>query len=1597
MWALGTTEESDFTSVDGKETWTHEIDIGDLPEGTHNVLIRATDNAGNESFSTPNDIVVDPASDIPSVSISTPETDQVVGQQLLVLGTADDDDEVAQVQVQLNDTTPRTADGTDYWSVSFDLDTLDDGRHSLRATAVDDGGIESEAVVRSFVLDTTGPAITVEEPSQSTTIGGRVAVGGSVSDANGLVAIDIRVEQGAVEDNASEAGESEDGQRVLFRDEQSIRRRRSEDDFSFRIDTREMPDGPIVVWLSGEDVFGNITDQPHLLFVDNEPPALRIDQIDDTGELPPEVAFPDNFVLTGRVGDTSGIEAFTYRLNGGDPQSIELAPGDPFWALPLSPQDAGNRARLDFVATDNAGNTTTQRVDVPLDQEADLPTVELLEIETPLFIAGSAQDDDGVAAVEYRHSDADQWQRLETSGSFVISLADLEPFGAVAGGSGAAVPAGETELLIRAIDTTGRIGPEVEVVQTVPPSEPRLALPRMETSVGEETVTQDLYHGRVLTGGQPATIRGTVDPGVRPGEIRQMRYRIDDGEWSTQRVSPSDMEEGLLVYEFDLDRREEAGRHSLDIEIESVGADGIDAEPTVTDRFSTWYYRLDELPEEPDPDETYLTEIPDPAELNLVDARSEAPLTNGGVLRFRNERPLVGVVPGVELTAAEIRPVVPGLEVNVVDGAAVVAPSAAFEAQEVTLVAQAADGTEWTAEPISVAFDETAPTVEIVSPRPSTIARTLEELTVSAFDDTALETVTAAINGGTPGEVAAAEDGSYRLEINDNLGQGPLSLEVQATDTLGNSRVVVATGVLDTTPPTVQLISPRSDDPVNGEITLAFAVDDLSPLSEVVWAPAGEESAVTVEPTRTVEVPIRLQDRDQETARPVIIVTDAAGNSTTEPVELNVEPESDRPQLAVQLPVEDSIHRTDFNLSGTVFDDDGPAEVWYQIDDGDPVSIGTGTNFTIPIRVAELGDNEHTISVFARDRGGVESEVIERRVQVSLAPPTGSVTAPAIERRNRSAVTIEGTAVDANGIGQVEVSLDNGVSFVAASPTPDEEIGWDRWTFDLDTTVLRDGLHAVQYRITDTLGTASLFFHLITIDNTAPELTVTTPVEREILGEELTISGRVLDDGGLQGVSYRLAPVDVAPQEDEEWRSLELLPGGVVRATVPAPMTGGDWNIALRAQDDAGNLRDVSRNVRTTTRLEDIPSLQVISPLDGEARSGRFVVSGIVPSFGGYDQVFVTVDGQEAEELRPDSSGLFWTPLNRDDLSVGIHEIEIRAVSSIGAPDLVHRRTVEQQEFGPWVRVESHRSGELVGARPEISGLAGYFFPTVEGLEPGSREYRRAVAPYAIERIEVSLDNGKTFDEARGREAWRYRLETGEFPDGPTPILIRATAVDGSITVRRKILRLDTRAPQVAIDQPRDGGRFNDSVFVSGTAGDENGLDRVELIVRDGSKNRYATPEFIQGLYVDMHFLGATQWEFGAGLTFFDNNVKLQGQVGNALDGRFSGTVVGGKLLANVASLPLSYVLGPDWEFLSGALAVGANFSYFSMENDPRVDTGLVLGGIVGQLEFPIVTREARMFNSFSLYTEFQFWFISSDIEGGTETKISFGLRTQLL
>jgi hypothetical protein len=177
-------------------------------------------------------------------------------------------------------------------------------------------------------------------------------------------------------------------------------------------------------------------------------------------------------------------------------------------------------------------------------------------------------------------------------------------------------------------------------------------------------------------------------------------------------------------------------------------------------------------------------------------------------------------------------------------------------------------------------------------------------------------------------------------------------------------------------------------------------------------------------------------------------------------------------------------------------------------------------------------------------------------------------------------------------------------------------------------------------------------------------------------------------------------------------------------------------------------------------------------------------------------------------------------------------------------------------------------------------------------------------------------------------------------------------------------------------------------------------------------------------LYFDFHFLGATFFDVGAGLTFFDDVVKLQVQWGqytqeqrnlmssilqqDLTNMRYGGNNVWGvKVLANVYTLPFSLLFGRDFEWLYASLAVGAQFTWF---NDggwkSTTETSIssqTLSAIVVQLEFPLMKFNRKVFSQFSFYTEFSYWFIPTDVSSSSTyviqnqvPQLAVGLRFNL-
>ena len=215
---------------------------------------------------------------------------------------------------------------------------------------------------------------------------------------------------------------------------------------------------------------------------------------------------------------------------------------------------------------------------------------------------------------------------------------------------------------------------------------------------------------------------------------------------------------------------------------------------------------------------------------------------------------------------------------------------------------------------------------------------------------------------------------------------------------------------------------------------------------------------------------------------------------------------------------------------------------------------------------------------------------------------------------------------------------------------------------------------------------------------------------------------------------------------------------------------------------------------------------------------------------------------------------------------------------------------------------------------------------------------------------------------------------------------------------------------------PDEGGMYNQSLTYAGLATDNVTVTDVTLALRKGDKFLYGVPSIVQGLHFDIGFWGSTLWNMGVGLSFFNNNVKLQLHYGQFLQSqwdlfykgkvkmRYGGHVVTMKILANVFELPFESFAGPDWSWLYITGALGANFSVFTQTQKGKPQ---VLAAMLAQIEFPRVKlpkKQVKYCRSFAFYTEGQLWFIPTDVKEGTKTTstskinavlphLSFGLR----
>jgi hypothetical protein len=950
-------------------------------------------------------------------------------------------------------------------------------------------------------------------------------------------------------------------------------------------------------------------------------------------------------------------------------------------------------------------------------------------------------------------------------------------------------------------------------------------------------------------------------------------------------------------------------------------------------------------------------------------------------------------------------------------------------------------GVEYTAPSVTLLVDLQNPELTLTTPVPLQWAQTAVPLSVTATDKNGIASVEYSIDEGvtwvpcsapviTPPPVIKgskkdsapavlpSRDVYTALVQLEGHEDGLVCIDIRATDTAGRMSFISTAIQKDTTPPLVQVVVPGAQDVINGENRIAFIVHDSGKLvrAEYVAPPKDKKESIPVSLDLSPMITTLIGTSDQPvTDLMAFNFYDAAGNVTSiRKWDFIIDAQSDLPRAEVHLPEENAVITRDFVISGVVYDDDGPCKIWYKIDSGKYVALSDfNTSFSLDIPLSSLTDNEHSVTVYAEDIHGIIGPESVRKFRISLEEPKGKVETPPIGETVRGSVTITGSASDKNGISKVLVSLDNGNSYNESVGKFGHDVTSATWSYTFDTRIVHDGTHVVFVKIFDDYGIEGLYSSLITIDNTNPSISLELPLDDSKSSGMVFFSGQTTDNIGLTDLYITVRSLDGKSVSGKVSKT-SLVPGEIIAQAIDlSSLDNGFYNVELTGSDAAHNITRVSRNIELNKNAP-VAKVDLLYPLNGEHVQGLFNIYGTAVSEKPVTGLSLYVDGVQFAQTTLSATGYYKFQLTPELVKDGLHKIQVQAVLADSKIIASNEQYLLYQSVGPWVTIDNFTYGDFAIDRPFLNGSAGYAIGEDElvasHLKGASKDLKAAVASKSIDRVELSFDNGKSFRQVSRSGRWRYRIENGELPEGFHFILVRATMKNGEVAVTRTIVQVDKTQPKIKLISPGEGGRYNQQLVFNGLTNDDVALKSVVLALRKGDKSSYEVPSFIQGLYFDWQYWGATLYNLGLGLTFFGDNVKLQvqwGQFTQTQRNMFSQTnlryggdnILGAKILANVSYIPFRYYFGPDWEWLSANVAVGADFARF---NETGSGKAQILSAMLAQVEFPRITfAHQKMFRTISFYTEGQLWFIPTDVSSSVDIdnmvpQVAVGLRVSV-
>ena len=1395
----------DFTWINGSEgeggSWTAMLDTIEIDDGSYDVSVRSTDFAGNQKTSEePVNVVID--NSVPELSLVAPAEGNYSGNLSFRASSEGGVSKVRLVEfgyakseggsvVWINGTEGEGGS----WTAMLDTIEIDDGSYNLSVRSTDFAGNANELLnVVEVVIDNSVPGVSLVAPAAGNVRGQLDFSAFSSDDGVGTELVEF-----GYADSPYAGITWFRGHKLAVVADVEV--------WKYDLDTTTLEDGEYNLSLRSTDVVGNQNVSLNVveIVVDNTLPEVSLD-------APVAGNFSGSLEFLARSTDaTSGVKLVEFGYAGSG-ESIKWIPGTEgvsgYWNATL---DAGTLSdgkyvlsvrSVDFADNENELLNAVEVTLTTVQDDNTPPSVSLVapaagNVSSTLELVALSYDGlSGVKSVEFGYANGSDVTWLEGTesvrGRWSVSLDTTS------------LADGSYNLSVNSTDNANHSNVRMNVVEIV--------VDNVFPTVSLIAPAADSFTGNLLFNASAAD-EGTgvafVEFGYGSGaDVTWFNAMRDaDGYWSayldTRLVQDGSYEVGVRSTDY-------AGNRLSLTDVVRISVDN--TAPTVS--------------------------LAAPAAGNY----------RGSLLLSVSSSDEQSGVKLVEFGYAS-----PGGNVTWIDGRETVDNSGVWNVQIDTLLLD--DGyydvsvrsTDWNdnqnvmENAVRITVDNTLPELELVAPVAGTFSGTLKFFAESSDATSGVELVEFGYaRSGTVMWVNGTEVSSgvwsYLLDTT-SLPAGFYDLSVRSTDSAGNQKellnvatvVVSDEPIVDPVAPVISLVSPVAGNYSGDLYFFANSSSSVSNVNSVSFGyRRGDEnvtwiSGTEIEPgvwgatfdTTSLEdglynVSVRSVDFYETSSVSLDIVEIMVDNTEPEVSVVSPSAGSFSGVLLFNASATDTgtgVDSVEFGYSRV-----SGAITWLQ------ASKGEDDHWNVSLDVSTLADGSYNLSVKATDFAGTEkvlpdfAEIMVDNLQPEIravSPDPGNYSGEFLFKASASDV---GTDVDSVEFGY---SRDGG----AVTWIPAAEDGDGYWSVLFDTANIPDGSYNLSAKVVDfhDRETVSMDFAEITVDNTAPFVVLSEPIEGAysavvdfIARSEDRTTGVMLVEFGYRRSGDQIEWIPGVKTSADVWEAMLDTTG----------LTDASYSVSVRSTDYAGNeqLSDVVNIVIDNFASDtEPPEVRLISPVKGiytgDVAFNAFANdsdSGVASVLFGYARTgsgITWIPGTEGEPT------VWTTAVDTTRLVDGNYTISVNATDRAGhstaLSDIVQ---ITVANFG------------FDNVPPEVEIVS-----PVEGNYSGSLLFNASAndSENDVKSVMFGYSGGSGdvtwFNGTEGTDGyWNATLDTSTLEEGSYNVSVRATDFANNPRILLDLFEIviDNTFPSIQLTEPAGGNFSGDSLRFEARADD---------------------------------------------------------------------------------------------------------------------------------------------------------------------------------